>query len=295
MTLEVVKPGPATTVQGGPVRGRAHRGFSVGGAADPRALALANGVLGNAAGALGLECVLGGPVLRARATVELCVAGAPFPVSIERAAAGAEAVALGRPLLLQPGDLLRLGICRSGLRAAVAFAGGLDAAAGSALRVGDVLRVGSRSRASTHAAAGGVDGSVDAWAALEDAVLRVVAGPQPFPAAAWAALLEGAFIVGRDSDRRGARLEGAPVEGGREILTEGANAGAVQVPPSGQPIVLGVDRCATGGYAKIANVISADQWRLGQLRPGARVRFCRVTVDEARAAFLQEHAGEERP
>ena len=81
----------------------------------------------------------------------------------------------------------------------------------------------------------------------------------------------------------GIRLRGRPVEAGHAgvSITEGASLGAVQIPPGGEPIVLFVDHQTTGGYPKIANVISADLWRLGQLRPRDRVRFELVTIDEA--------------
>jgi allophanate hydrolase subunit 2 len=128
------------------------------------------------------------------------------------------------------------------------------------------------------------------YQALDDVTLRVTDGVH-----ARAALLEGvSFIVSPASDRRGVRLvpdDGARAEqlaaAGGDVVSEGVSLGTVQLPSSGEPIILGVDRTSTGGYKKIASVIGADSWMLGQLRPGARVRFARVTMEQARRFSTQ--------
>src|SRR5204862_1042459 len=96
------------------------------------------------------------------------------------------------------------------------------------------------------------------------------------------------YTVSEESNRMGLRLRGPAIPspaGG--MLTEGVALGAVQVPPDGQPIVLFVEHQTTGGYPKPANVISADFWRLGQLRPRDQVRFEAVTIEQA-LLLLQE-------
>lgn len=92
--------------------------------------------------------------------------------------------------------------------------------------------------------------------------------------------LPGEYRVTQDTGRRGIRLDGPPLEGG-EIITEGIGAGAIQVPPGGQPIIVFIDQATTGGYRKVAHVIRADLDRVGQLRPGNRVRFETVSLEEA--------------
>jgi biotin-dependent carboxylase-like uncharacterized protein len=253
--LEVVKPGPSTSVRGGPVRGRAHLGFSLGGAADARSLALANQVVGNDAGARGLEIVLGGATLRALAPVDVAVVGGSRFAH--------QRLVEGEQLDIAPVDV--------GLRAYLAVRGGVDDVEGRELAKGDRVPV---AKLDSVARAVEIDReSITRALRAHPIELRFVDGPQAARFAPNA--LDVDFVVGRNSDRRGVRLEGARVDGGSEIVTEGVNHGAIQVPPSGQPIILGVDRTSTGGYAKIANVIEEDRWLIGQLRPGARVRLVR--------------------
>ena len=127
-----------------------------------------------------------------------------------------------------------------------------------------------------------------AWPLARRSLLRVTPGPQ----ADWfgAEFYDLIYEVKGESDRMGIRLHGPRIEAGHagHALTEGASLGAVQVPPGGEPIVLFVDHQTTGGYPKIANVISADLWRLGQLRPRDRVRFELVAMDEAHEALRRQ-------
>ena len=121
-------------------------------------------------------------------------------------------------------------------------------------------------------------------------VLRVTDGAHTacFTHTSRAALVAEAFVVEPTSDRRGVRLRGpALVPPPVDIASVGVCVGAVQVTPSGQLVVLGVDRATTGGYPVLAHVIRADAWLLGQLRPGAQVRFAHVGFDEARRLWLQ--------
>jgi allophanate hydrolase subunit 2 len=123
-------------------------------------------------------------------------------------------------------------------------------------------------------------------AAQPDTPLRVVAGPQAaqFADAGLAAFFAGTYRVAAASDRRGVRLTGPAVTHARkELPSQGVLPGAVQVPPDGQPIILGWDGPVTGGYPVIAGVISEDMRRLAQLRPGDAVRFVTIEAEAARA------------
>ena len=124
--------------------------------------------------------------------------------------------------------------------------------------------------------------------AREEAV-RVVLGPQDdhFGPEALAAFLGEAYALAAESDRVGCRLQGPRLyhRGAAEIVTDGMVPGCVQVPPDGQPIVMGADGPTTGGYPKIATVIGADLWRIGQIAPGDVIRFRAVAIDEALSAL----------
>jgi KipI family sensor histidine kinase inhibitor len=295
---EVVTGGLLTTVQDPGRAGRRRLGVPPAGAWDLPALARANAAVGNPPGAAGLECTLQGPTLRFVRAVRVAVAGADLGATLERADLGTWDVPEGQAVLARPGNVLRLGGALRGCRAYVALAGGVavpaalgsrstdlsagfGGLAGRALRAGDRLRVGA-------VAANGRPGARPR-APADGPELRVVLGPQAdaFRDDAVRALLGSDFTVRAESDRVGCRL-GGPVlvhRGAREIVSDGMLPGCIQVPPDGQPIVMGPDGPTTGGYPKIAVVIGADVPRLAQLAPGDTVRFRAVTAaDAARAA-----------
>jgi allophanate hydrolase subunit 2 len=128
----------------------------------------------------------------------------------------------------------------------------------------------------------------------EELLLRLLPGPQEehFSPAGLETFFGAAYRVSASSDRRGVRLEGPPVELDRspDIPPEGTAPGAIQIPGDGRPIVLGPDRPVTGGYAKPATVIAADLPLLAQARPGTRVRFRAVTLQDARQAMRSSMA-----
>jgi biotin-dependent carboxylase-like uncharacterized protein len=225
-------------------------------------------------------------------SIAVAVTGAESPVSVNDAPAAAWTT-----LALEAGDVIKIGPARAGVRGYVAFAGGLDVPPvlgsratylrgrlggleGRALRRDDVLRLGAA--ASVRRRAIGARAIPD-WRA--EPVLRVVLGPQAdrFTDEGIAAFLGGSYEVLPQSDRMGARLQGPRIAHarGHDIVSDGIALGAVQVPGDGQPIVLLVDRQSTGGYTKIATVCSFDIPRVGQAKPGQRVRFSAVDVAEA--------------
>jgi antagonist of KipI len=292
---EVLDAGLLTTVQDAGRRGWRRLGVSWAGAADQPALALANAALGNAPGAAGLECTLQGPTLRFLRAVRVAVAGADLGATLERVDLGTWELPAGQAVLARAGNVLRFTGRRGGCRAYVALAGGVAAAqtlgsratdlsAGFGGLQGRALRAGDRVATAAIAPGAPVFGRAsEARAAVAD--LRVIPGPQAdaFDEAALGAFFTAAFAVRPDSDRVGCRLLGPPIahRGPREITSDGMLPGCVQVPPDGQPIVMGPDGPTTGGYPKIACVIGADLWRLAQLAPGETVRFRAVTPGEA--------------
>jgi biotin-dependent carboxylase-like uncharacterized protein len=295
--LGILDPGMAVAVQD---RGRFRLrrfGVPVAGALDATLLACANALLGNPPEAAGLELLVGGPALAAReGAIAIALAG---DVSAQRVGADGAVSSLApwTAVVLAPGDTLKIGMPRRGI-AYLAVSGGIRSAPmlgsratyrraglGRFLERGDSLPCGAP--VTLH------QGQDWRW---EDGPIRILPGPQDdhFPQESLEALEHQTFKVGPASDRMGLRLSGgAPLkhnEKGAEIPTDGVVPGAIQVPGDGQPIVLLVDGQTTGGYAKIATVISADLPRLGHLRPGDEVRFRRVTQAEARQALRDRQA-----
>ena len=289
--IEVLRAGLCDLVmdQGRP--GRGALGVPAGGAADPAALAAANRLVGNDAAEAGLEITLSGPRLRFPAGAVAALTGAQFAA---HRSSGAP-VTWNETLVLAAGETLTLEQPVSGCRCWLALRGGLAVAPlmgsrstflpagfggyrGRALRSGDVLPCG--------VGAGEVR-LLRARPPASDAgeTLRVVAGPQAglFDDAGLAAFFGGRYRVAAASDRRGLRLSGAVVAHRRaDLPSQGVLPGAVQVPPDGQPIILGWDGPVTGGYPVIAGVVAADAARLAQLRPADAVRFVTLECDTAR-------------
>lgn len=291
IALRVRQGGLLTTVQdlGRP---RCRRwGIAPSGAADPFSARLANIRAGNPEDAAVLEMTASGARFEVLEPVRIALAGADMPALRNGSALDPES-----PAELVAGDTLELGAARRGFRTYLAVSGGID--------VPEIL--GSRA---THLSAGfgGWKGrkleASDVIAVLREergsepearpsfpieaapAELRVLPGPQreSFPAEWVRRFFETEFRVSSRSNRMGLRLEGGlPVAAEcEEMAPEGSVAGAVQVPPGGEPIVHMPEGPVTGGYARIAAVISADLGVAGQLPPGGLVRFREVTIEAA--------------
>lgn len=260
--------------------GQAAIGIGRSGAADRSSYALANRLVGNATGAAAIEVTLGGlEVEGVDGTAWLAVTGAPAPLLLD-----------GRPeptgavLALRPGSRLALGLPANGLRSYLAVRGGVDAppVLGSRSRdtlaglgpaplgVGDALPVGDGAADELR-----VD-AVPARQYGDRPVLRVVRGPRDDWLRDPSALVTTTWTVAPDSDRVGVRLAGGRldlVDPGRQLPSEGAIRGAIQVPSGGEPVVFGPDHPVTGGYPVVGVVVDDDTDRLAQLRPGEQVGF----------------------
>ena len=272
-SLTVLATGPLTTVQDGGRPGQGALGIGRSGACDRAAARLANRLVGNGPDAAVLEVTLGGLVLRAGADLVVATTGARC--------SGAH----NAPTALRAGRELRLGLPPTGLRTYVAVRGGIavEPVLGSrstdllsglgppGLSPGDVLPVGS--------AAGPMPG-VDLAPVPDppggEVTVRVLPGPRADWFASPAALTATAWTVTGESNRIGLRLAGdVPLERARtgELASEGMVRGALQVPPSGQPVLFLADAPVTGGYPVIGYVEDADVDRCGQLRPGQTLRL----------------------
>lgn len=294
--IRVLEPGPLTTVQDLGRAGQLRYGVPPSGPVDRESFLLANRLVGNPDAAAGLECTYMGPRFQVDAACAVAVTGAPAPVTVN-----------GQPaprwttIVLRAGDTVRVAAPRSGVLSYVAFSGGLDVPvvlgsratyvrgrlgglAGRPLRAGDVLPLGEAGLPAVRSVAtpptvGGED----------ETVVHVVLGPQTerFTDEGIRTLLGAAYEMTPQSDRMGARLRGPRIAHarGHDIISDGIALGSIQVPGDGQPIVLLVDRQSTGGYTKIATVCSFDVGRLGQVKPGQRVRFAALALDEAHRAL----------
>jgi len=276
--LRILSAGMLTTVQDLGRFGWAHHGVSASGAADPLALRAGNLLVGNAENAAALEMTLVGAEFAFEQDAIIALTGSDFGAGLP----------LWRPVEIAARQSLRCGASQSGARAYLCIRGGIAApksmgsasvhvmtgVGGRPLRKGDVLAVGNDAVRRPRSAAN----FPQRW--QPRTLLRATPGPQ----AAWFAgeLFGADYCVAEESNRMGLRLRGPSIPSpAGQMITEGVALGAVQVPPDGQPIVLFVEHQTTGGYPKPANVISADFWKLGQLRPRDTVRFESVTIEQA--------------
>lgn len=300
-TLEIVSPGPLTTIQDLGRFGFGRYGVPPSGALDSFSLRVGNLLVGNQEGAACLEITLMGLVVRALEDMILAVTGADLAPQIN-----GNVVAMWCSRLIKKGEQLSFRRPKSGCRAYLAVGGGISVPHimeskatnlgagfggldGRFLRKGDIL-----TSVSPHFHLG-VAGRFLApeWVPryLSDVLIRIIPGPQDnhFPSSSWNTFLTTPYKVTGHADRTGIRLAGAAIgtKTGLKgsILSEGVVPGAIQIPGNDQPIII-LNETVTGGYRKIATVISADLPLLGQLKPGDTVRFVRVSIQEAQSAFM---------
>ena len=307
-TIEILTPGMLTSVQDLGRRGYQRFGVPQAGALDAPAMRLANILVGNHEGAAGLEITALGPKVRFLADTIIAIAGADLGAKLD-----GTAVPAWRSVATPMGSILEFGAPVDGLRACLAFAGGIDVPLimgsrstyakggfggfeGRALIAGDVLKT-------FQSEAAGATGSSDGHGLPDDLLpavfghdheVRVVMGPQEtaFSSKGISTFLSSRYTVAPHSDRMGYRLEGPEIEhtAGADIVSDATTLGSVQVPGDGQPIILLADRGTTGGYAKIATVISPDISFLAQAAPGDTVRFSAVSVAESRDILAEQEA-----
>lgn len=276
---EVLDTGTLTTVQDLGRPGHAHLGVPRAGALDLPAASLANRLVGNDAAAAVLEVTFGGLALRAGAGRWVAVTGAPGPVSVDDAARGH-----ARGEWVPAGATLRVGTPVTGVRSYVAIAGGIAVPPVLGSRSTDTLAWVGPPRVEPGALLpvgepAGQPRPLDTPRPPRAGSLRLAVGPREdwFAADAVDLLCGTTYTVHADSNRIGLRLSGATLERARsgELPSEGMVLGAVQVPPSGQPVVFLADHPVTGGYPVIGVVDTDDLWQCAQLRPGDEVRFTR--------------------
>ena len=296
--VKVIDAGFLTTIQDQPRLGLARYGLSEAGAMAPLSFLEANYLAGNNEPLPCLEVTMKPPRLLFQSAARVGLAGADFGWKLDN-----RQVPVGQTLEIRPGTTLQGDYCRSGLRGYIAFEGGLDverwfgsaathvqAKLGGAIIVrGDELRFKSNRNASLrvlreHAQTVMMNGS--------HKVLRVVDGPHldMFPPESISLLTGTVYRVTEQSSRTALRLDGLALPCPKEpLLSAGAWYGAIQVPPSGIPQILGADHPATGGFPILATLIRSDFETLGQLRPREEIRFGRVSIETARQLYQRQH------
>lgn len=281
VTLEILQPGPLALVEDLGRPGLSHLGVTRSGAADRRSHTLANRLVANPDDRATVEVTLGGFTARVcGGDVTVAVTGADTDPAVNAIPFGTNSVHHVRA-----GETISLGPARTGLRSYLAVRGGFDVdpVLGSRsydvlssigprpLTSGDVLRVGEHTDEFPELDQAPV-------AALDDDVieLRVVPGPRDDWFLDPDVLVRTNWQVTDRSDRVGVRLVGMPLEyrrPDRQLPSEGAMRGSIQVPPNGFPVILGPDHPVTGGYPVIGVVVDDDVDAIAQARPGQTVRL----------------------
>jgi len=297
--IEILDCGAATTIQDAGRYGLQRFGVGPAGAMDRDSLAMANLLVGNDAGEAAIEFAgLGGRFRVVSGEIRIALVGADAVLSVD----GAPVPPLTSARLCA-GDSFSIGPTRAGMFTVLAIAGGMDIAPqlgsrslhmragiggyrGRGLRAGDTLPLRS------HEVVGDDLVLIDP-PQLESGPIRVVLGPQDdhFTPEGVATFLGSTYTVSQQADRMGYRLNGPKIAhaDGFNIVSDGIVTGAIQVPGSGEPIVLMADRQTTGGYPKIATIITTDLARFAQMRPGTEVSFRAISVEDAIAA-VRSHA-----
>ncbi|MDD7217789.1 MAG: biotin-dependent carboxyltransferase family protein [Oscillospiraceae bacterium] len=308
MSMHIISPGMLTTVQDLGRRGYMASGFQQGGAMDQFAARAANILLDNSESDGVLEMTLLGVKAYFDEDNVIAITGAEFVPTVTDSETGeVTELPINRAVRVKKGDVLDCGSAKSGLRGYLAVAGGFDIAPvmgsmstnlkckvggfdGRKLKSGDVLSLrypqsdlyGMTSR--VFESEKQKNGTV---------TVHVIPGPQDdyFSDKGKNIFYSETYSVTGDSDRMGIKLDGTPVESidGVDIISDGIVAGSVQIPSSGKPIIMMADRQTTGGYAKIATVITSDLPLLAQLRPGGSLRFERVDLQYAVKRIKQDN------
>lgn len=298
--LEILSPGALTSVQDLGRYGYGRFGVAPSGALDAFALRIANLLAGNRQDQAGLELMLLGPRIRVLTDIVVSITGGDL-----QPRCNGRPVPMWRAQVFKKDDILSFRPPLSGFRAYIAVAGGIDVPLvmesrstnlpsgfggyqGRQLKKGDILRSGSTgcdlSFAGRAVDSRWIPQYSNKW------TLRVIWGPQDdhFPDQSRNLLLTAAYKMSPQSDRTGIRLQGPEIHRKAEIeesiISEGVVCGSVQIPGDGKPIII-LGETVTGGYRKIATVISADLPLLGQIKPGDDIRFTAVSVERAHQAL----------
>lgn len=290
MSINVLKPGFQSTIQDLGRNGFSHYGISKSGAADDLSIRLGNLIVGNNENAASIEMTLVGGEFKFDIDSTIVLTGSKFAAMIDN-----KSIPFNEIVKINANQTLSIGQTMEGARCYLAVKGGID-----------VTNVFSSKTTHLTSKMGGIDGR----ALIKDDQLMIgksMTGVAPIlynnildinmsklliikgiqenyiSKLTWKKFLNQEYKVSNLSSRMGIRLEGESLnlENNNEIITEGVPLGAIQLPRSGNPIISFVEHQTTGGYPKIANVISSEMHKVGQLKPGDKFKFELISLDEA--------------
>ncbi|MBS4224026.1 biotin-dependent carboxyltransferase family protein [Lederbergia citrea] len=303
MSIKVIKSGMYTMIQDLGRQGWQRFGIPVGGAMDEMAAKLVNIVLGNDENEAVIEMTLIGPTLQFKENAIIAIFGANMSPKLN-----GKTVKHGKPVQVRNGDFLKFGAAKPGVRCYLSVKGGfkidkvlqshstfvpagIGGLNGQVLKSGDLLPL---NKPLVHKEVNwGLSHTFENYFQTNGPI-RFIKGRQNdwFTNKSKQQFVESSYTISSDSNRMGFRLNGGPaidlIEK-KELTTEGTAFGSIQIPPNGQPIILMADRQPTGGYPKIGEVIRCDLPRLSQMRPGDKLRFEEVTLEEAQRLLIDEH------
>ena len=299
MSISILKPGVQTTVQDIGRYGYSHFGISSSGAADLFSFRLGNIIVGNTEELSGIEMTLLGADFQFNSDAVIAITGSPFNLSLDR-----QEIPYNQSIHVKKNQILSVGITKGGARSYLLVKGGIKTEnylnsktthvmsgmggfMGRPLKKGDMLEIDENSKINITDISNNLD-------EIDTSIIRINKGLQSsyFSDSTWAAFTSKMFTVSEVFSRMGIRLKGNPIHSskGNEILTEGIPLGAIQVPGGGEPIISFVEHQTTGGYPKIANVISADLCKVGQLKPGDKFQFELISFEDAEILRLEQEA-----
>jgi biotin-dependent carboxylase-like uncharacterized protein len=290
--MRIINPGLYTTIQDLGRYGYQSIGIPTSGAMDEHSFRIANLLVSNGENCACLEFTLLGPALSFEERTTFALACDAEASLNERRIDG------WKSYVVEPEDVLRVGRINRGCRGYISFAGGINSpvtfgsrSCCAAARIGSPLKTGDRlSISSAESAEHRLETRyIPQWRAS----IRVVLGPQEdhFTEKGMDTFLGSEYRLTDNVDRMGYRLEGNAIkhrEGKKEIISDGNPLGAVQVPGDGKPIILMKDRQTTGGYPKIATVITPDVSDVAQMKPGSTLRFEAVTLEKAHSILAED-------
>ncbi len=313
MTVKVLKPGLATTVQDLGRPGHFHLGIPIGGAMDRLAFRAANLLVGNEESAAGLEAVFLGPELEIERHTRIAITGADMPILLD----GEEQPAW-TTLEVRAGQVLSFGYLKAGARIYIAVAGGIDVpivlGSRSTYLVGAMGGFEGRAIQADDRLPFGMAGAGKAGRKVPESLRRMPGNPaelRALPGLYWHRITEAAgrhffedeWTVAPEADRMGYRFRGGrameyvereqPFGAGADpsnIVDSSYAYGSIQIPGGSEPIVLHRDAVSAGGYFQIGAVISADMDLIGQMQPNLPTRFVEVDMDAALAARAERGA-----
>ena len=297
MGINVINPGLQTTIQDLGRQLSGHLGVSSCGAADSYSFKIANLIVGNTPNEAALEMTLVGGVYQFEENADICLSGSSFLAKINN-----EILPFNKKIHIKKKAVLEIGQTKDGARCYLAIRGGINIKhfLGSAsthlttktggfngrpLKKGDLLKIGKSKKNLTEI-------NLDLNYSTKRSILRITKGLQKdwFSDLNWSTLVKKTFKVSKKYDRMGIKLDGPSIIpiNKKQMITEGIALGAIQIPGNGKPIISFIDHQTTGGYPVIANVISIDICKVGQLKEGDSFKFDLVDIKTAESMRIKQ-------